>query len=495
MLQLEGISKRFGAVQALDDVSLTIERGELHAIVGENGAGKSTLMRVVCGVHRPDAGSVRIDAEPVSVFHPMEARRHGVAMVHQELSLAPNLSVAENIFAAPAGRPTRLGLLRWREMNRRAAELLGLFGAQIAPSAPVARLPIGLRQVVEIAKALAAAPKILVLDEPTSSLEGSEAAHFLEYLRTLQGAGLTILYSSHRMAEIFSLADRITVLRDGRRVSTCSAHETSLDRVIAQMVGRDLAYLGASAATAPAPGKPVLAVRGLSHRGEFRDISFALHAGEILGLAGLVGAGRTESMQALVGFRPLDSGRVEVSGQSAEICSPADALRAGIVYLPEDRKKHGLFLEHSVAANVIAASLGAYAVRGFLSRARAAAAASRLAGQLAIRSQGLAAPVSALSGGNQQKVLVAKALATSPRILIADEPTRGIDIAGKSEIHQILRRFAASGGAVILISSELPELLALSTRLLVYYEGRIVAEMPTAQATEERVMQQATGHG
>lgn len=495
MLRLEEISKRFGPVQALDRVSLDIARGELHAIVGENGAGKSTLMRILCGVHRPDSGRVLLDGEQIAVFDPLEARRRGLAMVHQELSLAPNLSVAENIFASPDGRPTRFGLLRWSELNRRAAELVALLGARVAPTARVGELSLALRQVVEIAKALAARPKILILDEPTASLEETEAQHFLEYLRTLKDSGLTILYSSHRMAEIFSLADRITVLRDGRLVETGAARETSLEKVIAQMVGRALADQGHLKSRTPAAGECVLAVRGLSRRGLFHDVRFELRPGEILGLAGLVGAGRSESMQALVGFRPRDSGEVEVAGKPVRISSPADALRSGIVYLPEDRKKDGLFLEQSIVANVIAASLGAYTARGFLSKARTAGAASRFARDLEIRSHGLAQQVSRLSGGNQQKVLVAKALATSPRVLIVDEPTRGIDVAGKAEIHQILRRFAATGGAVVLISSELPELLAVSTRLLVYYEGRIVAEMPAVEATEEKVMQYATGHG
>lgn len=493
MLQLENISKRFGAVQALDGVTLALESGELHAIVGENGAGKSTLMRIASGVHAPDEGRVVVQGEAVRVFHPLEARRRGVAMVHQELSLAPNLSVAENIFAAPAGRPTRFGMLRRSEIRRRASELLGLFGAHISPSALVADLPMGLRQVVEIAKALSASPKILILDEPTSSLEENEVARLLDYLRTLKAGGLTIAYISHRMPEVFALADRITVLRDGRLVSTSSAAETTRERVISQMVGRVL-QSDLEAGVASAAGERVLRVRGLTRRGLFEDVSFELRAGEILGLAGLVGAGRTESMQALVGFITRDAGEIEIAGRAVRLSSPADALRAGIVYLPEDRKKDGLFLDHSVEANMIAASLPAYAVNGFLSRARSASAASRLAAELEIRAHGLDRPVRTLSGGNQQKVLVAKALATSPRMLIVDEPTRGIDVAGKAEIHQILRRFAGGGGAVILISSELLELLALSTRILVYCEGRIAGEIPAAEATEEGVMQYATGH-
>lgn len=492
MLFLEHITKRFGPVLAINDVSLTIDRGELHALVGENGAGKSTLMRILSGVHRPDAGRVVIDGEEVTVFDPQHSRQRGTAMVHQELSLAPNLSVAENIFAAPKSRPARFGMLRWSEMRRRAAELIELFGAHIEPSATVAELPMGLRQVVEIAKALAAQPKVLILDEPTSSLEESETERFLDYLRKLKSSGLTILYTSHRMAEVFSLADRISVLRDGKLVATSRTAETTLERVIAQMVGREL-LLDLRARAESSAGDVLLRVKGLTKRGQFEDVSLELRAGEILGLAGLVGAGRTESMQALVGFRSRDAGAVEVGGRPVQISSPFDALRAGIIYLPEDRKREGLFLEHSVAANIIAASLPSYAVKGFVSRPRATAAATRLSRDLDIRSRGIEAPAQSLSGGNQQKVLVAKALATGPRVLIVDEPTRGIDVAAKAEIHQILRRFAAEGGGVILISSDLPELLAISTRILVYYEGRIVADVPAAEATEEKVMHYAHG--
>jgi len=492
---MRGIAKSFPGAQALAGVDFAVRRGEIHALVGENGAGKSTLMKILAGVVAKDGGEIVFDGRGINPQNAAEAQAAGVSLVHQELSLAPNLTVAENIFVRR--EPRRLGLLsplsliNWRELNARAKELLDQFELEIAPDAPVKDLSLAKRQIVEIAKALSIEAKLLILDEPTSSLETHEVELLFKLLRRLAARGLGLVYITHRMDEIFSVADRVTVLRDGRLVGTRERNETDANEIIRMMVGRELEKLYPP--KAERMGEAVFELRGLTARGKFNDVSLTVRRGEILGLAGLIGSGRTEAMMTAIGHAPLDGGEVLIDGKAVKIDSPRDALRLGVVYSPEDRKYQGLFLAQSVRANIIAASLNECGAAGLMRRSVERALSAGFTRDLAIKTPDLERPVGALSGGNQQKVLLAKWLATRPRVLIVDEPTRGVDVGSKSEIHHLLRRFTEAGGAVIMISSELPEILGMSDRIVVFHEGRVAGELSGDEANEEKVMRLATG--
>src|SRR5215470_1879545 len=492
ILKMTGITKSFPGAQALAGVDFALRRGEIHALVGENGAGKSTLMKILAGAVAKDGGEIVFDGREINPQNAAEAQAFGVSLVHQELSLAPNLTVAENIFVRREPRRFgKLSLINWRELNARAKELLDQFELEIAPDAPVKDLSLAKRQIVEIAKALAVEAKLLVLDEPTSSLEAHEVELLFNILRRLAARGLGLVYITHRMDEIFRIADRVTVLRDGRLVGTRERDETDGDEIIRMMVGRELEKLYPQ--KAGRAGEVIFELRGLTTRGKFEGVNLTARRGQILGLAGLIGSGRTEAMMAAIGHAKLDGGEVLIDGKTVRIDSPRDALRLGVVYSPEDRKYQGLFLSHSVQANVIAASLnkcsGAGLMRGSVERSLSAS----FTRDLAIKTPDLERAVGALSGGNQQKVLLAKWLATRPRVLIVDEPTRGVDVGSKSEIHHLLRRFTEAGGAVIMISSELPEILGMSDRVAVFHEGRVAGELSCDEATEEKIMRLATG--
>ncbi len=492
ILQMRGITKSFPGAQALAGVDFSVRRGEIHALVGENGAGKSTLMKILAGVVAKDDGEILFDGREINPQNAAESQALGVSLVHQELSLAPNLTVAENIFVRR--EPRRFGplsLINWRELNARAKELLDQFELEIASDAPVKNLSLAKRQIVEIAKALSVDAKLLILDEPTSSLETHEVESLFKLLRRLAARGLGLVYITHRMDEIFRIADRVTVLRDGRLVGTREREETGADEIIRMMVGRDLEKLYPPKASLE--GEVVFELRGLKARGKFEDVNLTARRGEILGLAGLIGSGRTEAMMAAIGHTPLDGGEILVDGRPVRIGSPRDALAIGIVYSPEDRKYQGLFLSQSVQANIIAASLNECSGAGLMRRSVQRNLSAGFTRDLAIKTPDLERPVSSLSGGNQQKVLLAKWLATRPRILIVDEPTRGVDVGSKSEIHHLLRRFTDQGGAVIMISSELPEILGMSDRIVVFHEGRVAGELNGADATEEKIMRLATG--
>jgi ABC-type sugar transport system ATPase subunit len=488
-LQMRDIAKSFPGAQALAGVDFAAQRGEIHALVGENGAGKSTLMKILAGVVTKDAGEIIFDGREINPQKAAEAQALGVSLVHQELSLAPNLTVAENIFVRR--EPRRLGLINWRELNARAKELLDQFELDIAPDAPVKNLSLAKRQIVEIAKALSVDAKLLILDEPTSSLETHEVELLFKLLRRLAARGLGLVYITHKMDEIFRIADRVTVLRDGRLVGTRERSETDADEIIRMMVGRELEKLYPPKATRA--GEVVFELRGLTARGKFSDINLKVRRSEILGLAGLIGSGRTEAMMAAIGYARLDGGEVLIAGKPVRIDSPRDALRLGVVYSPEDRKDQGLFLAQSVQANIIAASLNECSGAGLMRRSVERTLSAGFARDLAIKTPNLERAVSALSGGNQQKVLLAKWLATRPRVLIVDEPTRGVDVGSKSEIHHLLRRFTEAGGAVIMISSELPEILGMSDRVAVFHEGLVAGELSGDEADEEKIMRLATG--
>jgi ABC-type sugar transport system ATPase subunit len=489
MIEAVALVKRFGGARALEDVSLAVAPGTVHAIVGENGAGKSTLGRVLCGILRPDAGEVRLDGVPVRWRDPREALAAGVAMVHQELAVCPDLSVAENI---ALGRWPRRGLLVDRAaMVRRAEELLDEIGARLPVRAPMRSLSVAQEQLVQIATALGTGARLLVLDEPTSSLSQAEAERLLELVEDLRGRGTTVVYVSHRLPEVLRLADAVSVLRDGRLVATLPRADASAGALVRLMVGRDLP---AAALPGRAPGAPLLEVQGLSSPGLLQDVSFDVRAGEIVGLAGLVGAGRSELARALFGLDPRARGRVTLGGRPLRLGSPRAALAAGLALLPEDRKRQGLLLGWGARANWSLPRLAAFRRGPLLDRRREARAAAEALAAADVRGADLEAPVAALSGGNQQKVALAKWLAVGARVLLADEPTRGVDVGAKAAIHMQLRAVADEGRGVLFISSELPELLAVADRVLVLRGGRIVAELARG-AGEEEVLREMAGVG
>ncbi len=490
-LRMEGISKHFPGVQALTGVDLDVRRGEIHALLGENGAGKSTLILILAGIYKPDAGRILLDGRPARGEDARHAQRLGIGTVFQELSLCPNLSVAENIFAHR--QPVRRwGFIDGREMNRRAEELLRPFGINIPPDAVAGGLSVANQQLVEIAKALSLQARLLILDEPTSALSDEESRRLFDIMRRLKAAGVTMIFITHRLKEIFEIADRATVLRDGRKVATVETKHATADAIIRMMVGRALSQMYPD--KAKETGETVFRVEGLSRRGAFQDIRFEARKGEILGIAGLVGAGRTEIARALFGIDRCDAGAIFLKGGRIRVRSPQDAIRQGVGYMSEDRKSQGLFLQMTLLDNVIAAGLSRFSRFGWMDRSAAATASADFVEKLRIRTPSVAQQVINLSGGNQQKVLLAKWLAVLPGVLIVDEPTRGVDVGAKAEIHALLRQIADKGVGVIMISSELPEILGMSDRIIVIHEGRIGGRLNGAEATEEKVMACATGH-
>lgn len=490
LLEAINISKQFPGTLALDRVQLELLPGEIHAVMGENGAGKSTLMKILSGVHTADTGEIRFDGRPIAPSSPREALMLGIAIVHQELSVVPTLTVAENIF--PGQLPTNfLGMVNYRQLFQNAAQVLEKMHVAVDPREPVENLSIANQQLVEITKALSSNCKVLILDEPTSALTDTEADLLLKLLRRLADQGVGILYISHKLKEIFGIADRITVLRDGMYIGTRSTRDVQPDEIIRMMVGRELGNLYPEKSTAI--GQPLLEVQNLRLPDSTARNSFNLYQGEILGFAGLIGSGRSELARALFGVDPREEGTIRLNGELITINSPRDAIRLGMGYLPEDRKAAGLFLEMSLKLNVEAAVIDEVSRGGFLAPAKETTLARHYVGQLNISTAGIEQEVRRLSGGNQQKVLVAKWLAIKPRILIVDEPTRGIDVGAKKEIHFLLRTLAASGVGVIMISSELPEVLGMCDRILVMHEGAIAAELNASEATEENIIRAASG--
>jgi ABC-type sugar transport system ATPase subunit len=489
LLRLRGISKGFPGVQALQDVDLEVRRGEAHAVCGENGAGKSTLMHILAGVHGPDAGTIDFDGRRVCFENEHDAQSAGISMVYQELSLIDTLSVAENVFA---GRQplNRWGLIDSRALRRRTAEILAELNQQLDPGTPVAALSPAIRQMVEIARALSLDARLLVLDEPTSSLTRSETEALFRTIAAMKHRGVGVIYISHRLEEVFRVADRVTVLKDGANAGTFATRDVSQDTLIAAMVGRAAPEGQRPNGKALDPAAPpALEVRGLSDGRRVHGVSFSIRAGEIVGFAGLAGAGRTEMAMAIFGAAPGGSGHIWIGGKPAVIRSPADAIRAGIGYIPEDRREAALFLDMSVAENVAASRN-----RGWLWDRRAQhATANEFRERLAIRTPSVGQVVANLSGGNQQKVVLARWLQSNLKVLIADEPTRGVDVGAKAEMHELFRRLAAQGTAIVLISSEMPELLALADRILVMQQGRVSGELDAKQATEETILQYAAG--
>ena len=489
LLEVHEVSKSFPGVTALEEVTLRLKRGSVHALIGENGAGKSTLMKIVAGVCAPDTGELRLEGRPLRLGSPRHALECGIAMIHQELNLMPSMSVAENIWIRR--EPVNaLGLIRHRELERRTRVLLERLALDIDPRTELGRLPIAARQMVEIARALSYGARVLVMDEPTSALTERDAERLFALIRELRAQGTGVFYVTHRIEELFALADEISVLRDGRRVGTESPGNLSRERLIRMMVGRELA---APPPSPPAvPGPVLLAARGLGGAGRFSDVSFDLHEGEILGVAGLVGSGRSELARALFGLEPADVGEIRLAGEAVRIAAPPAAIGRGVGFVTEDRKESGCFPGLSVLENLEIVALARDFSRGGLVRGGAARrACEAMVSALRVKTPGLGERIDNLSGGNQQKVLLGRWLLTRPRILILDEPTRGVDVGAKAEIHQLIARLTAEGTAVLMISSEMPELLALSHRVMVMRAGRVAGVLERAAATQERIMELA----
>src|SRR5829696_8825833 len=490
VFRLEGVTKRFGGVVAVEDVSFDLSPGEVHALVGENGAGKSTLMKIVDGLYGPDEGTLEVGGEAASFSSPRDAEAAGIAMIPQELDLFPELSVAENLFVGRKRPRTRWGGLDWEAMQDEARRRFDALGVSLDAMSTVKRLSVANQQIVAMARALVGEARAVIMDEPTSSLTAREASQLFGIIEDLTAAGVGVVYISHRLDEIFEISDRITVLRDGHHIKTAPASELDAEELVRLMVGRPLNELFIRSESSP--GEVALEVRGLTRSGEFEDVDLTLRRGEILGLAGLVGAGRTELAQSIFGISPPDSGEVLVDGEAARIRSPQAAMEKGIFYVPEERRSQGLILPFSIKNNITLSILDRISRFGFVPRSERQTA-DRFAKELSIRGAKMTDPAGRLSGGNQQKVVVAKSLAREPNILLLDEPTRGIDVGAKSEIYRLMDDLAKEGKAILLISSELEEVLSMTDRVVVMREGRISGEFGREEATQENVMTAATG--
>ncbi|MEA5455403.1 sugar ABC transporter ATP-binding protein [Sinomonas sp. JGH33] len=490
LLRLEGITKRFGATHALNGVHFDLRPGEVHALMGENGAGKSTLMKILAGNISRDAGRILMDENEIDISSPHEAVAHGIAIIHQELNTVPAMTVAENL-ALGREPTTRLGALNRRAMVAQAREKLARVGSKIDPSRELGGLSVGMQQMVEIARAVSENARILVLDEPTAALSRAETLNLFRIINEMRASGVGLVYISHRMEEVWELADRVTVFRDGTYVGTREKEAISPPDVVRMMVGRKLDDLYHH--DRHSPGDPVLQVHGLTDGAGIGPVSFQVRSGEVVALSGLIGAGRTETARMIFGADRARAGEVAVNGRAATAYSPGQAISRGIAMLPEDRKDQALFLTHTVEDNIAVSSLGNHVSAGVLKRSRIRRAVKAQMERLKLRQSALRLPASALSGGNQQKAVLARWLMRESDVLILDEPTRGVDIGAKSEIYEVINQLARAGKAILVISSDLPEAIGISDRLLVMRSGQIVAELNSRTTTEEEVMSHATG--
>ena len=492
VFRLLGVAKHFGGVTAVEDVDFDLRPGEVHALVGENGAGKSTLMKIVHGLYPPDEGTLEVGGEVVEFSSPRDAESAGIAMIPQELDLFPELSVTENLFVGRHRPRTGWGGLDRNAMQAEARRRLGSLGVDLDVTTTVKRLSTANQQIVAIARALVGEAKAVVMDEPTASLTERETQQLFGIISDLTSSGVGVVYISHRLEEIFAISDRITVLRDGHHITTRPAPELDAEELVRLMVGRPLNELFTRSTSSP--GEVALEVRGLGRSGEFEGVDLAVRGGEIVGLSGLVGAGRSELAQSIFGISPPEEGEILIDGEEVRVSSPQSAMERGIFYVPEERRSQGLILPFSIKNNITLSILDRISRFGFVPRTERQTA-DRFARELSIRGANISDPASRLSGGNQQKVVLAKSLAREPRILLLDEPTRGIDVGAKSEIYRLIDDLAKEGKAILLISSELEEVLSMSDRIVVMREGRVTGEFERGEATQEDVMTAATGGG
>jgi ribose transport system ATP-binding protein len=492
LVAMEGIDKRFPGVHALDHCQFELRAGEVHVLVGENGAGKSTLMKVLAGIYAKDSGRIVYKGQEVDISSPRAAQQLGISMIHQELNLMPHLTVAQNIFIGREPRQKARFLLDEKKINEQTLELFARMHLKLDPRTKVANLTVAKQQMVEIAKALSFNSEVLIMDEPTAALTDTEIAELFTFIRKLRAQGVGIVYISHRLEELKQISDRITVMRDGRYINTLPTAEATIDQIISLMVGRTI-YESAPEIPDENNREVVLEVRNLNRGQVLKDINFTLKKGEILGFAGLMGAGRTEVARAVFGADRIDSGDIYVKGKKVQISSPGDAVRHGIGYLSEDRKRYGLTLGMNVETNIVLASFTKFLrAFGWVNFARTRQTADHYVQALSIKTPGIQQKVKNLSGGNQQKVVIGKWLTADTEILIFDEPTRGIDVGAKSEIYKLLNDLTYQGKSIIMISSELPEILRMSHRVIAMCEGRITGELPIAEATQETIMKFAT---
>lgn len=491
LIEMTGITKAFGKVHVLKDVSFSLKKGEIHALMGENGAGKSTLMKILTGIYQKDAGTIRVRGQEMSIGSPKEAEQLGIAVIHQELNIIPQLSVMENMFLGRDLCYGRTGILRTNEMKKQTSIYLERLGVHLHPDMEAGRLSIGQQQMIEIARALSLNAEVLIMDEPTAALTEREIEALFKVMRELRAQGVGIVYVSHRMEEIFAICDRISVLRDGTFVGTETIKETDLETIVRMMVGRQLGDRFPERKVAL--GEERLRVENLSDGATISDISFSARRGEVLGIAGLMGAGRTEVARALFGVGGKPEGKIFLDGEEIHIRKPDDAIAQGIAFVTEDRKGQGLVLGLSIRENIALTNLETLAKNGMISTSKEAQLVDDMMRRLNIKASGSEQMVKSLSGGNQQKVVFGKWLGIRPKVLILDEPTRGVDIGAKKEIYHIMNQLTAEGVTILMISSELPEILGMSDRILVMHEGKLAAVMDKTQATQEKIMHAATG--
>ncbi|WP_342469608.1 sugar ABC transporter ATP-binding protein [Ureibacillus sp. FSL K6-3587] len=490
MIEMTGISKAFNGNAVLKNVQFNLKDGEIHALMGENGAGKSTLMKILGGIHSNDAGEIKVDGQPVHFKSPKDAEKHGIVIIHQELNILPDLTVAENLFLGKE-KTFGFGILKNKEMDQEAQELLAKLGLDIHPKTMAGDLSVGKQQIIEIAKAIASNAKYIIMDEPTAALTDREIRTLFETIRELKAKGISFVYISHRMEEIFSICDRITILRDGQYVGERNIPETNFDEIVAMMVGREL---GERFPERKAEiGDVKLEVQNLTVKGLFENVSFNVRKGEVVGMAGLMGAGRTEVAETIFGYRRAHGGDILIDGKKVSIKTPIDAMKHKIGYVTEDRKTKGLVLDFSIQENVSLANLKKVSSSGVVNKEKETSLVNQYIQQLKIRTSSPKQSAKSLSGGNQQKVVLAKWLGTEPEVLILDEPTRGVDIGAKKEIYQIINDLAQAGVAILMISSELPEIIGMADRVLVMHEGKITGQVSKEEMTQERIMHFATG--
>jgi len=491
LLEMKAISKSFPGVKVLDQVDFSLQRGEIHALMGENGAGKSTLMKILGGIYTKDSGSITLNESAVDIISPSMAQSLGVVIIHQELNLVPHLTVMENIFLGREFTYGKSKLINWRLMKEQATHYLSQLRLHIDPGMTVNELSVGQQQMVEIAKALSMNTKILVLDEPTAALTDREIEALFGVIASLKEKGVGMIYISHRMEEVFKICDRVTVMRDGHYIGTEHIAQTTMDNLVKMMVGREIKDRFPKM-DIPL-GEEKLTIKGLSQKGRLHHISLSVKAGEIVGLAGLMGAGRTELAKAIFGVTPIDQGEILINGHPVSIKKPSEAIGAGIALITEDRKDEGLLLPLSVNDNLALPNLELLSSFGLMNRSKERELSESTIKKLSIKTPNMEQRVGSLSGGNQQKVVIGKWLATSPQVLILDEPTRGVDIGAKKEIYDLMNVLASQGVAILMISSELPEVLGMSDRILVMHEGKISGEFTREEATQEKIMLCATG--